>query len=133
MVFPDGPNSALVIWDIPQPVGQTIGYHIYYTSSTSAGNVTTDDVFFNNHIVTGLVNGETYTFSVAGRSRHFESEPVMEMYGSISLRKSLSHTPCLCVANSLFLEFHVLIIIHTSALCAHSTRSSRVVSGVHHS
>ena len=67
-------TSAHVFWRQPEPIGHTIGYQVYYTGPTS-GNVSVDGDKSNNQIVSGLVNGEFYHFSVAGRSQHFESEP----------------------------------------------------------
>ena len=69
------PTSARVSWTPPDPIGQTIGYQIYYAGPTS-GNVSVDGVELNSLTVSGLVNGELYNFSVAGRSQHFESEPL---------------------------------------------------------
>ena len=100
VAFPDGPRSAHVSWDTPDPIGQTIGYHIYYTSSSSSsGSVAVDGV---EYIVGGLANGETYTFSVSGRSRHFESEPSVAINTAVSLGKYVSvRAVCVCVCVSL--------------------------------
>ena len=68
-------TSVRVFLETPQPIGQTTGYRIYYTSPTSSGSVSVDDPLTSNEFVYGLTNGETYTFSVAGRSFHIESEP----------------------------------------------------------
>ena len=73
--YQEGPTSVRVFWTPPEPIGQTIGYQIYYTGPTS-GNVSFDSVESFRQIVTGLVNGESYQFFVTGTSVHLESEPV---------------------------------------------------------
>ena len=87
--FQESPTSVHVFWEVPELIGQTTGYRIYYTSSsaTSSGSVLVDDPLTNNEFVHSLMNGETYTFSVAGRSIHFESEPSTAVNLPISLRK----------------------------------------------
>ena len=87
--FQESPTSVHVFWEVPEPIGQTTGYRIYYTSSsaTSSGSVLVDDPLTNNEFVHSLMNGETYTFSVAGRSIHLESEPSTAVNLPISLRK----------------------------------------------
>ena len=74
-VIQEGPTSVRVFWTPPEPIGQTIDYQIYYTGPTS-GSVSFDGVESFRQIVTGLVNGESYQFFVAGKSVHLESEPV---------------------------------------------------------
>ena len=87
--FQESPTSVHVFWEVPEPIGQTTGYRIYFTSSsaTSSGSMLVDDPLANNEFVHSLTNGETYTFSVAGRSMHFESEPSTAVNLPISLRK----------------------------------------------
>ena len=82
----EGLTSVLVSWTPPQPLGQTIGYQIYYTGPTS-GNVSVDNVDSSSQVVTGLMNGELYQFFVAGRSEHLESEPLATGSGDIGLSK----------------------------------------------
>ena len=72
-----------MFWGHPDPEGDTIGYRIYYTGPTS-GSMDADDIDFNND-VTGLVNGGTYIFSVAGKSEDLPSERVMADQGPIRL------------------------------------------------
>ena len=111
MAFPDGPHSAHVSWDTPDPIGQTIGYRIYYTSSTSSGSVAVDGV---EYIVGGLANGETYTFSVSGRSRHFESEPSTAINTAVSLGKYVSVSGtcvCVCVYLCVYILFQIASIL----------------------
>ena len=61
----DGPTSIRVSWTPPSPLGGTSGYRISYTGG---GSVDVDGGNTNSHTLTGLVNGETYTISVAGTS-----------------------------------------------------------------
>ena len=85
-------TSALVTWDPPFPPNQTVGYQVYYTGPTN-GSVTAD-VFgaqTGSTTVTGLLNGGVYSFSVAGKSAHFESERVASQYGSVYLCKHLKY------------------------------------------
>ena len=87
-------TSAGVFWTQPEPIGETIGYRVYYTGPTS-GNISVElngDKPNNNHIITGLVNGEVYYFSVAGVSVHFESEPVPAGQNPLGLSKPLTIT-----------------------------------------
>ena len=88
------PTSVHVSWIPPDPIGQTIGYQVYYTGPTS-GNVSVDGVESNNQTVSGLVNGEMYYFSVAGRSQHFESELVPAQQNPVGLSKFHSPLPFL--------------------------------------
>ena len=86
-VFQESPTSVRMFWNVPEPIDQTTGYVIYYTDSTSSGSVTFDGPFINNEFVDDLTNGLTYTFSVAGRSIHLESEPSTAAHSPVSLRK----------------------------------------------
>ena len=65
-----------VFWSPPDSVLlETVGYQIYYTGPTS-GSLAVDSAV-DNVLITGLVNGGLYIISVAGRSVHLESEPVV--------------------------------------------------------
>ena len=65
----DGPTSIMVSWTPPSPLGDTSGYRIYYTrAGGSSDSVDIDDGNTNSHTLMGLINGETYTISVAGKS-----------------------------------------------------------------
>ena len=94
-------TSALVTWDPPFPPNQTVGYQVYYTGPTN-GSVTAD-VFgaqTGSTTVTGLLNGGVYSFSVAGKSAHFDSERVASQYGSVYLCKHLKciHAKISCIS-----------------------------------
>ena len=88
--FQMDPTSVHVFWTQPEPIGQTVGYQIYYTGPTS-GNVSVDGIDANNQTITGLVNGELYRFSVAGKSAHFESEPIAAEQNPVGLSKFQDH------------------------------------------
>ena len=85
-VFQADHTSAHVFWTQPEVIGDTIGYQVYYTGPSS-GNISVAGDKSNNQIVSGLVNGELYQFSVAGRSHHFESEPVPAEQNPLGLSK----------------------------------------------
>ena len=110
----DGPTSIRVSWTPPSPLGDTSGYRIYYTrAGGSSDSVDVDGGNTNRRTLMGLINGETYTISVAGRSSTsstlLPSPPVTA--GEIALGKSktsahvtdhpcYSHTKyvyCICV------------------------------------
>ena len=68
----EGPTSIRVSWSPPTPLGNTTGYRIYY-SGGSSGSVGVSDGSTDNHTLTGLQNGDTYTISIVGTSEHFYS------------------------------------------------------------
>ena len=80
----ESPTTVHVFWNPPDPASDTIGYQIYYTGPTN-GSIPADDVNFNNKFITDLINGETYHISVAGKSAHLESEPVVAYNSPIVL------------------------------------------------
>ena len=64
-----GPTSIRVSWTPPSPLGDTSGYRIYYNSAGgSSDSVDVDGGNTNSRTLMGLINGETYTISVVGRS-----------------------------------------------------------------
>ena len=85
-IFQNDFTSISVFWTPPSPMDKNVGYHIYYTGPTS-GNVSVDSVELNSYVISGLVNGEFYHVSVAGKSLHFESEPVMASQNPLGLSK----------------------------------------------
>ena len=65
----DGPTSIRVSWTPPSPLGDTSGYRIYYTGAGgSSDSVDVDGGNTSTRTLMGLINGEIYTISVAGRS-----------------------------------------------------------------
>ena len=69
----DGPTSIRVSWTEST---DATGYRIHYTSVSDSGNETVSDGSTETHTLTGLVNGETYTISVAATSDNLPSEGV---------------------------------------------------------
>ena len=69
-------NSINVSWDLPDPLGDTKGYRVYYTNKTNV----TDSVESNTTTVTlgstKLKAGFHYTISVVGISMHLPSEAI---------------------------------------------------------
>ena len=87
----DGPTSIRVSWTPPSPLGDTSDYRIYYTrAGGSSDSVDVDGGNTNSRTLIGLINGETYTISVAGRSSTsstlLPSPPVSA--GDVALGKS---------------------------------------------
>ena len=66
----DGPTSITVSW--MQSTDAT-GYRIHYTSVSDSGNETVSDGSTETHTLTGLMNGVTYTISVAATSNQLSS------------------------------------------------------------
>ena len=67
----------------------TIGYRIYYRNGNS-GSVDVSGGAADNHLVTGLQNGASYTISIVGTSEHFFSDSV-DYPNSISLSEIFYH------------------------------------------
>ena len=60
----------------PSSIRFTRGYRIYY-SGGSSGSVDISDCATDNHLLSGLVNGASYTISIVGTSAHYYSEEVV--------------------------------------------------------
>ena len=75
----DGPTSILVSWSPPDPLGDTTGYRIDYTDGSSSDSVTVIGGSTDNHTLTGLQNGATYTISIIATSQYLPSETVEVM------------------------------------------------------
>lgn len=87
-VHQEGPTTVDVEFDVHDQGDETIGYHIYYTGTTSGS------VSFNasgsKHIhvpIRDLVNGGSYVISVVGKSVHLESAPVVAEHSPIVLSR----------------------------------------------
>ena len=74
-------------WSPPDPLGDTTGYRIDYTDGSSSDSLTVDGGSTDNHTLTGLQNGATYTISIIATSQHLPSETVTADM-AIGLRKS---------------------------------------------
>ena len=75
MAIQEGLTGIGVSWTPPTPLGDTTGYRIYY-SSGSSGSVDVSGGSTDNHLLTGLQNGTSYTISIVGTSKHFFSDRV---------------------------------------------------------
>ena len=73
MVVQEGPTSIKVSWSPPSPLGNTTGYRIYYNSDSDSGSEEVSGGSTNNHLLTGLQNGVSYTISIVGTSAYFLS------------------------------------------------------------
>ena len=68
----EGPTGIRVSWTSPTPLGDTIGYRIYY-SGGSSGSVDVSGGSTNSHLLTGLQHGTSYNISIVATSTHFYS------------------------------------------------------------
>ena len=68
----EGPTGIRVSWTPPTPLGDTTGYRIYY-SGGSSGSANVSGGSTDNHLLTGLQNGASYTISIVGTSDHLPS------------------------------------------------------------
>ena len=75
MAVQEGATSVRVSWTPPTPLRNTTGYRIYYNNGSS-GSVDTSGGLTDNHLLTGLQNGASYTISIVGTSEHFFSDSV---------------------------------------------------------
>lgn len=76
-------------WIPPEPLLRTVGYAVHYTGPSGSGTVLVAGGTTGSVVVTGLVNGQSYEFSVAGTSSHFESESVEAVQNPVTLCKFL--------------------------------------------
>ena len=75
MAVQEGPTGIRVSWTPPTPLGDTIGYRIYY-SGGSSGSVDVSGGSTDNHLLTGLQNEPSYNISIVGTSEHLPSDSV---------------------------------------------------------
>jgi len=87
----EGPTGIQVSWTPPTPLGDTTGYRIYYGGGSS-GSVDVNGGSTDNHLLTGLQNGVSYTISIVGTSGHIPSDCV-DYPSSITLSELLQHMP----------------------------------------
>ena len=71
----DSPNSILLTWTPPSPLGDTTGYRISFTGGSS-GSVNVSGGSTDHFTLTRLRSGEMYNISIVGTSEHFFSESV---------------------------------------------------------
>ena len=73
MAVQEGLTSIRVSWT---PSSDATGYRIDYTSSDGSSNsVTVSGGSTDNHLLTGLQNGDTYTISIVATSEQSASDP----------------------------------------------------------
>ena len=72
MAVQEGVTSVRVSWNLPSILGETAGYIISYTDSSS-GNVTVSGGHTDNHLLTGLHRAGYYTISILATSQHYFS------------------------------------------------------------
>ena len=89
MAVQEGPTGIRFSWIPPTPLGDTTGYRIYY-SGGSSGSVDVSGGSTDNHLLTGLQNGVSYTISIVGTSEHLPSDRV-DYPSSIILSELLQH------------------------------------------
>ena len=65
--------SVLLTWTPPSPLGDTTGYRISFTGSSS-GSVIVSGGSTENFTLTRLRSGEMYNISIVGTSEHFFSK-----------------------------------------------------------
>ena len=71
----EGFSGVRVVWNPPNPLGNTTGYRIYY-SGGSSGSVDVRSGFTSNHLVTGLQSGISYTITLVATSQYLPSEGI---------------------------------------------------------
>ena len=76
-------TSIRVSWTPPDPLGDTTGYKIDYTTDTSSDRVDISGGSTDYHLLTGLQNGEHYAISIVATSRHFYSDPPQDVTVSL--------------------------------------------------
>ena len=87
MAVQEGLTSIRVSWSPPTPLGDTTGYRIYYSNGDSSDSVDVSGGSTDNHLLTGLKNGENYTISIVATSEHFFSESVNVTTGALGQRR----------------------------------------------
>ena len=75
MAVQEGPTGIRVSWTPPTPLGDTTGYRVFY-SGDSSGSVDVGGGSTNNHLLTGLQNGDSYSIFIVGTSEHLPSDRV---------------------------------------------------------
>ena len=77
MAVQEGLTSIRVSWSPPTPLGDTTGYRIYYSGSSS-GSEDVSDGSTDNLLLTNLVMETSYTISIVATSQHFFSDDVVQ-------------------------------------------------------
>ena len=77
MVRQTGSTSIRVTWTPPDPLGNTTGYMIYYSTDTDSGNVTASASTTDEYTLKNLERESEYTISIVAASAHLPSESVI--------------------------------------------------------
>ena len=72
----DGETTIIVSWTPPTPLGDTIGYRVYYTTDSTSQNTTVTGGSTRTVSLTSLEPGHLYNVSIVGLSEHLPSEPI---------------------------------------------------------
>ena len=88
MAVQEGLTSIRVSWSPPTPLGNTIGYRIYYSASDTSGSVDVSGGSIDNYLLTGLVMGATYTISIEATSQHLPSGRVETIITLCKMKKT---------------------------------------------
>ena len=75
MADQEGLTNIRMSWSPPSLLGDTTGYRISYSGGSSV-SVDVSDGSTDNYLLTGLVNGASYTISVVGTSLHYYSDTI---------------------------------------------------------
>ena len=104
----EGPTGIRVSWTPPTPLGNITGYRIYYNGGSS-GSVDVSGGSTDNHLLTGLQIGASYSISIVGTSEHFFSDHV-EYPNEITLSELLQwrSTGACAMINNLLPSTYVL-------------------------
>ena len=73
MAVQEGLTNVQLSWSSPTPLGDMTGYRISYSGGSSE-SVDVSDGSIDSYLLTGLVNGASYTISIVGISLHFFSD-----------------------------------------------------------
>ena len=72
MSVQEGPTAIRVSWS---PSSDATGYRIDYSNGNSGDSVDIDGGSTDKYLLTGLLNGDTYTISIVSTIQHIHSHP----------------------------------------------------------
>ena len=98
-------DSVMVSWRPPEPLGDTTGYRIHYSSGASAGtSVDVEGASSSEFLLDELDVGVSYTVSLFATSLHIPSE---------NLSQSIELKPGVCVC----MHVCVCVCVHVVCVC----------------
>ena len=80
MAVQNGFTSVRVIWSPPTPLGDTTGYRISYSGSSS-GSVDVSDGSTDKYLLTDIETTTSLSISIAGTSEHLSSQSLSTELG----------------------------------------------------